>query len=210
MGCIGILLIVVLWTGHWFFHLHLWSELANIILLSQHTVKQFSASPVSRSKMSSLELIFSLLIQRFLQVQNWSTQKRGITNTKNSVFINPSHYPQFNKASHRAFIANMTTDTNESSTWILNFNKQFLNKTSVLIKKKSSFLWFREMSPEIVHCFVCIMFWIRVYDYKMQINCKTWTKCLQSITFYGYQTTSFCSEICNNYIWIGINSQLHT
>lgn len=141
---------------------------------------------------------------------NWSTQKRGITDTKNSVFINTSRCPQFNKASHRAFIANMATDTNESSTWILIFNKQFLSKTSVLIKKKSSFLRFRKMSLEIVHCFVSIMFWIRVYDYKTQINCKMWTKCLQSITFYGYQTTSFCSEICNNYVWNSINRQSHT
>ena len=133
MGCVGTLLMVVSWTGYWFFHLHLWSELAYITLLSQHTVKQFSASPVSCSKMSSLELIFSLLIQSSLQVQNWLTQKRSTTNTKNSVFINPSHCPQFNKASRRAFIANMTSDINESSTWILNFNKQFLSKTSILI-----------------------------------------------------------------------------
>lgn len=46
MGCDGIVLMVVLWKGYWL------SKLADITLLSQHTVKQFSASPVSCSKMS--------------------------------------------------------------------------------------------------------------------------------------------------------------
>jgi hypothetical protein len=46
MGCDGILLMAVLRTGYWL------SKLADITILSQHTVKQFSASPVSCSKMS--------------------------------------------------------------------------------------------------------------------------------------------------------------